>query len=79
MVGLPRSGKTTYARGLQEAGWTRVAPDDVRLALDRGAPSTRPRRSVLWHGAINDTGRQRVQPMRLHHLRQQTTRPPASS
>ena len=25
MVGLPRSGKSTYAKALQENGWTRIS------------------------------------------------------
>lgn len=33
MVGLPRSGKSTYARALQEAGYVRIEPDAFRLAL----------------------------------------------
>ena len=33
MCGLPRSGKTTYAKELQKQGWTRVCPDEIRLAL----------------------------------------------
>ena len=39
--GLPKSGKTTYARGLQEAWWVRVCPDEVRQALQDEA-TTRP-------------------------------------
>ncbi len=30
MVGLPRSGKSTYARVLQETGWVRIEPDAFR-------------------------------------------------
>lgn len=33
MCGLPRSGKTTCAKRLQDKGWVRLCPDDVRLAL----------------------------------------------
>lgn len=33
MCGLPRSGKTTYARRMERHGWVRVSPDDIRLAL----------------------------------------------
>lgn len=33
MCGIPLSGKSTYARKLQEKGWVRVSLDDIRLAL----------------------------------------------
>ena len=45
--GLPKSGKTTYARGLQEAWWVRVCPDEIRQALQDEA-TTRP--PSLWCG-----------------------------
>lgn len=50
MCGLPKSGKTTYARGLQEAGWVRVCPDDIRHALHRQGhhPPTEP---LVWANA----------------------------
>lgn len=33
MMGLPGSGKSTYAQHLQERGWTRLCPDDIRMCL----------------------------------------------
>jgi len=33
MCGLPRSGKSTYAKALQEAGYVRLCPDDFRRAI----------------------------------------------
>jgi predicted kinase len=54
MCGLPRSGKTTYARGLHEAGWVRVCSNDVRRALHRALhgrahhPSAEP---LVWANA----------------------------
>ncbi|TCJ13940.1 ATP-binding protein [Rubrobacter taiwanensis] len=50
MCGLPRSGKTTYARGLQEAGWVRVCPDDIRRAL-HGRSHYPPAEPVVWANA----------------------------
>lgn len=47
MCGLPRSGKTTYARKLSAEGWVRICPDDYRLALHGQAhlPSAE---SIIW-------------------------------
>lgn len=50
MCGLPRSGKSTYARGLQEAGWVRVCPDDIRRAL-HGRSHYRPAEPLVWANA----------------------------
>jgi len=50
MCGLPKSGKTTYARGLQEAGWVRVCPDDVRRAL-HGRAHNPPAEPLVWANA----------------------------
>jgi predicted kinase len=50
MCGLPKSGKTTYARGLQEAGWVRVCPDDVRRAL-HGRAHHPPAEPLVWANA----------------------------
>lgn len=47
MCGLPKSGKTTYARSLQEAGWVRVCPDDVRRAL-HGRGHYSPAEPLVW-------------------------------
>lgn len=47
MCGLPRSGKSTYARELQEAGWVRVCPDDIRRAL-HGRGHYRPAEPLVW-------------------------------
>ncbi|MCM3763384.1 ATP-binding protein [Neobacillus niacini] len=33
MCGIPLSGKSKYAKGLQSQGWVRVSLDDLRLAL----------------------------------------------
>ena len=33
LCGLPKSGKSTYARTLKEEGWVVVNPDTIRLAL----------------------------------------------
>jgi predicted kinase len=33
MCGMPLSGKSTYAKKLQDQGWVRVSLDDIRLAL----------------------------------------------
>jgi predicted kinase len=33
MCGLPKSGKTTSAKTLQQDGWVRLCPDEVRLVL----------------------------------------------
>jgi len=33
LCGLPKSGKSTYAKTLKEEGWVIVCPDTVRLAL----------------------------------------------
>ena len=32
-VGLPRSGKSTWCKKMQEEGWVIVNPDSIRLAL----------------------------------------------
>ena len=50
MVGLPRSGKSTYARALQEAGWVRVEPDAFRRAL-HGQPFHGPAEGIVWAAA----------------------------
>lgn len=50
MCGLPKSGKTTYARGLQEAGWVRVCPDDIRRAL-HGRGHHPPAEPLVWANA----------------------------
>jgi predicted kinase len=50
MCGLPKSGKSTYARGLQEAGWVRVCPDDVRRAL-HGRAHHPPAEPLVWANA----------------------------
>lgn len=50
MCGLPKSGKSTYARGLQEAGWVRVCPDDIRRAL-HGRGHHRPAEPLVWANA----------------------------
>ena len=75
MCGLPKSGKTTYARGLQEAGWVRVCPDDVRRAL-HGRAHPPPAEPLVWanaelavralllggHSVVVDTTRRRRAP-----------------
>ena len=33
LAGLPKSGKSTYAKTLKEQGWVVVNPDTIRLAL----------------------------------------------
>lgn len=33
MCGLPKSGKSTYARTLKDEGWVVISPDQVRLAM----------------------------------------------
>ncbi len=50
MCGLPKSGKTTYAGGLQEAGWVRAYPDDVRYALHGRGPHP-PAEPLVWANA----------------------------
>ena len=50
MCGLPKSGKTTHARGLQEAGWVRACPDDVRRAL-HGRGHHPPAEPLVWANA----------------------------
>ena len=50
MVGLPRSGKSTYARALQAHGWVRVSPDDFRLAL-HGRAFHAPAEPTVWASA----------------------------
>ena len=52
MCGLPRSGKTTFAKGLEPQGWVRVSPDDIRLAL-HGQPFVATAESWVW--AIAET------------------------
>lgn len=47
MRGLPKSGMTTYARGLQEARWVRACPDDVRRAL-HGRGHHPPAEPLVW-------------------------------
>lgn len=50
MVGLPLSGKSTYARALQETGWVRVEPDAFRLAL-HGHAFHSPAEGIVWAAA----------------------------
>ena len=50
MVGLPRSGKSTYARALQETGWVRIEPDAFRKAL-HGGPFWSPAEGIVWAAA----------------------------
>ena len=50
MVGLPRSGKSTYARALQEVGWVRIEPDAFRKALHGGAFFS-PAEPIVWASA----------------------------
>ncbi len=47
MCGLPKSGKTTYAKTLQADGWVRLCPDEVRLVLHGQAfvPAAEP---LVW-------------------------------
>lgn len=47
MVGLPGSGKSTYARALQEVGFTRIEPDAFRKALHGGAFHS-PAEPIVW-------------------------------
>lgn len=47
MCGLPRSGKSTYARALQESGWTRIEPDAFREALHGNAFHS-PAEGIVW-------------------------------
>lgn len=46
-VGIPSSGKTTAAREMQERGWVRICPDDIRLAL-HGQAFHGPAEPVVW-------------------------------
>jgi hypothetical protein len=48
--GLPKSGKTTYARGLQEAWWVRLCPDKIRQAL-HGRGHYPPAEPLVWANA----------------------------
>lgn len=50
MCGLPKSGKTTYARRLQGRGWVRVCPDEIRRAL-HGRGHYPPAEPVVWANA----------------------------
>ena len=50
MVGLPRSGKSTYARALQETGWVRVEPDAFRVAL-HGHAYVSAAEGIVWAAA----------------------------
>lgn len=50
MCGLPQSGKSTYAQAMQEAGWVRVNPDDIRLAL-HGREMYAPAEDLVWANA----------------------------
>ncbi len=50
MCGLPKSGKSTYARGLQQAGWVRICPDEIRLVL-HGRGHHPPAEPVVWANA----------------------------
>jgi len=47
MVGLPRSGKSTYARALQEVGYVRIEPDAFRMAL-HGHAFHSPAEGIVW-------------------------------
>jgi predicted kinase len=48
MVGLPRSGKSTMARGLWERnGWPIVSPDAIRLAI-HGLPFAPIAEPLVW-------------------------------
>lgn len=47
LVGLPRSGKTTYGKRLQEEGYTRICPDEIRLAL-HGRAFFAPAEDYVW-------------------------------
>ncbi len=47
MCGLPKSGKTAYAKAMQEAGWVRVSSDDIRLAL-HGRQMYAPAEDLVW-------------------------------
>ncbi len=44
---MPRSGKSTYARKLQQEGWIRVSPDEIRLAL-HGKSFWLPAEPLVW-------------------------------
>ena len=50
MCGLPKSGKTTYARSLQKTGWVRVCPDEIRHAL-HGRGHYPPAEPLVWANA----------------------------
>lgn len=50
VCGLPQSGKSTYAKAMQEAGWVRVNPDDIRLAL-HGRQMYAPAEDLVWANA----------------------------
>lgn len=50
MVGLPRSGKSTYAKALQSSGWTRIEPDAFRIAL-HGHAFFAPAEGMVWAAA----------------------------
>ncbi len=50
MCGLPRSGKSTYARALQETGWVRIEPDAFRTAL-HGHAFYSPAEGIVWASA----------------------------
>jgi predicted kinase len=47
MCGLPRSGKTTRAKGLEREGWVCICPDDIRLEL-HGQPFVKEAESRVW-------------------------------
>ena len=50
MVGLPRSGKSTYAKALQGAGWVRIEPDAFRIGL-HGHAFHAPAEPLVWAAA----------------------------
>jgi predicted kinase len=47
ICGLPRSGKTTWAKSLEDTGWIRICPDDIRLAL-HGQQYIKEAESSVW-------------------------------
>lgn len=61
MCGLPRSGKTTWAKRLEREGWVRICPDDIRREL-HGRPFVKEAESRVWEvargqGAKSSQGR----------------------
>jgi predicted kinase len=47
MCGLPRSGKTIWAKRLEREGWVRICPDDIRREL-HGQPFVKEAESRVW-------------------------------